>query len=99
MLNFKKDRVTLLKALRDLVEEGICNFDVNVDLEEEVAEFLSEVKDRRRVRKLKVIRRELDTFIEEVSYQKRLVEAERKHNEEKRIESERVESERAYDHQ
>lgn len=89
----------MLKALRDLVEEGICNFDVNVDLEEEVAEFLSEVKDRRRVRKLKVIRRELDTFIEEVSYQKRLVEAERKHNEEKRIESERVESERAYDHQ
>lgn len=75
MLNFKKDRVTLLKALRDLVEEEIYNFDINVDLEEEVAEFLSEVKDKRRHRKLKTIRRELDKFIDEVTSQRKLTEA------------------------
>jgi len=99
MLSFKKDRVALLKALRDLVTEGIRNSDVSVDLDEEVAELLTEVKDRRRVRKLKTIRRELDKFIDEVVSQRKLLEAEWRYNEEKRIKLAAIEEQRSYDHQ
>ena len=61
MLNFKKDRLLLLKELRDLVTEGMDNFTLNSRLNKQV------IEDKRRNRKLKLIRRELDDFIEEVN--------------------------------
>jgi len=63
MLNFKKDRVLLLKALRDLVTEGMDNFTLNSLLDQRVVEG----KDKRKIRRLKLMRRELDDFIEEVN--------------------------------
>jgi hypothetical protein len=65
MLNFKKNKVLLLRVLRDLVTEHMDNASINSYLEQEVAEFLIEIKDKRRIRKLKQIRKELDKFIEE----------------------------------
>ena len=74
MLKFKKDRVLLLRALRELVTENMDNADINSYLEEEVAEFIIEIKDKRRFRRLKLIRKELDKFIEETICQHKLME-------------------------
>jgi len=99
MLNFKKDRVLLLKALRDLVTEAVDDASISVELDEEVAEFLTKTKDKRRLRKLKMLRREVSKYIEEVASQKKLQEAERKHNEEKRIKLQELMEQRVNDHQ
>lgn len=82
MKNFKKDRVLLLKALRDLVSECMENNSINPDFERDVAEFLIEITDKKRFRRLKMVRRELDKFIEETISRQKLEEDERKVNEE-----------------
>lgn len=69
MFKFKKDRVLLLKALRDLVNESM---DVNPLLEEDVSEFLTELTNKRNARRLKIIRRELDKWITEMIHQQKL---------------------------
>lgn len=72
MLKFKTDRLLLLKELRNLLSESVDDSKVNVDLDEEVALFLTEVTDKRRVRKLKSVRNELDKWINEiVEYRKK----------------------------
>lgn len=82
MINFKKDRVLLLKALQELVSECIENSSINPDFERDVAEFLIEITDKRRSRRLKKIRKELDNFIEETITRQKLEEDEKKANEE-----------------
>ena len=94
MLNFKKNKVLLLKTLRNIVTDEIDNASIDPSMEEEVAEFLTDVKDKRKVRQLKAIRKELDTFIKEVESSKKLQEEEVKYYEEKRIKSAEVLSER-----
>jgi len=76
MLNFKKNKVLLLKTLRNIVTDEIDNASIDPSMEEEVAEFLTDVKDKRKVRQLKAIRKELDTFIKEVESSKKLQEEE-----------------------
>jgi len=78
MKNFKKDRVSLLKALRDLVTEDMDNASsINPNWDQDVANFIMEIKDKRRIRRLKLIRKELDKFIEEtIINQKKLMELE-----------------------
>jgi hypothetical protein len=82
MKNFKKDRVLLLKALRDLVSECIEYSSINPNFEQDVAEFFIEFTDKKRSRRLKKIRKELDNFIEETITRQKLEEDERKVNEE-----------------
>jgi len=65
-MKFKTDRLELLKELRALILQEMNNSKVNVDLEYDVAEFLTEVKDKRRLRRLKLVRRELDKWIDEM---------------------------------
>lgn len=67
MMKFKKDKVELLKELRKLVTDNLDNAGVKVDLEYEVAELLTEVTDKRRFRRLKMVRRELDKWIDELA--------------------------------
>ena len=82
MKNFKKDRVLLLKALRDLVSECIEYTSINSNFEQDVAEFFIEFTDKKRSRRLKKIRKELDNFIEETITWQKLEDDERKVNEE-----------------
>lgn len=73
-MKFKKDRVSLLKALRDLVSENMDAATINVFSEEEISEYMTEVIDKKRARRLKAIRRELDKVIDEIKSETRLQE-------------------------
>lgn len=64
-MKFQKDKLELLKSLRDLVLEDLRNSTVNVDLEYDTSEVLMEITDRKRSRRLKLIKRELDSWIDE----------------------------------
>lgn len=66
MLKFKDNKLELLRELRRMLSDDINNVAVNVDLEEEVADFLTEVTDKRRARRLKLVRKELDKWIQEM---------------------------------
>lgn len=66
MLKFKDNKLELLRELRRMLTEDINNVDVNVDLQEDVADFLADVTDKRRHRRLKLVRKELDKWIEEM---------------------------------
>ena len=66
MKNFKKDRVLLLKALRDIVTEDMDNASsINPNWSRDVVDFIMEIKSKKRLRRLKSILRELDKFIDE----------------------------------
>ena len=71
MAKFKTDKVTLLKLLRNWVSEGIDNAKVNVELESEVAELISDLTDKRRLRRLKALRRDVDKWIDELKDSKK----------------------------
>lgn len=83
MLNFKKDRVLLLRVLRDIVTENMGYSDVNPYIDEDVADLITEIKDKRKCRKLKLVRNELDKMIKEMAAEQKLKEVERKFNESK----------------
>ena len=83
MMKFKKDRISLLKVLRDLVTENIDAAAINVFSEKEISDYMAEVTDKKHARHLKAIRRELDKLIEEVKSETRLQEQERLYNESK----------------
>jgi len=67
MMKFKNNKLELFKELRKLVTENLNNANVNVDLEYEVAELLTEITDKRKLRRLKLVRKELDKLIEQLS--------------------------------
>ena len=81
MKNFKKSRLLLLKALRDLVSEDMENGSINPNFEQDVAEFFIEFTDKKRLRHLKMIRKEVDKWIEQMTSQEKMEEGERKFNE------------------
>ena len=99
MLNFQKDKLALLETLRDIVTENMDNASINSEFEQDVSEFLTEVKDHRRVRKLKLVRNALDEFIDTMILHRKLKKAELKHNEENRIKTEHIRNERVNEHQ
>lgn len=55
----------LLKALREIVTENMDHRLLETSIEQDVAEFLTEIKDKKRYRRLKSIRKELDRWINE----------------------------------
>lgn len=59
--------MSLLKALRDLVEENMECKDINPYVDQEVSEFISELQDKKRMRRLKLMLKELDKFIDDFS--------------------------------
>jgi hypothetical protein len=66
MLKFKNNRLVLLKTLRELVSDAIENADINPVFEEDVSKLILDITDKRRVRRLKLIRKELDVFINDL---------------------------------
>ncbi len=83
MTKFEKDKVVLLKTLRDLVDENIDYADVRDGDDLEAAEFIMELKDKRRVRRLKKIGRALDKLISDTVAEEKLREEDRKLSETK----------------
>ncbi len=102
MSKIRRDQIDLMRKLRKVISECIDNASVNPEIEEDVSEFLTEVVDKRRHRKLKQLKNELDEFITEmVNYRavQNLQKALQKHDEEQRIEIARIHSERTNEHQ
>lgn len=83
MLNYKKDKVLLLRIIRDIITENIGYGNVNPYIDEDVADLVTEIKDKRKCRKLKLVRNELDKLIKEMATEQKLKEIERKFNESK----------------
>lgn len=83
MQKFEKDNVVLLKELRKLVIENIDATTINPMLEQEVSEYMAEITDKRRYRRLKKMEKALDSFITEVVSEKNLKKQESLYNEAK----------------
>ena len=81
MVNFKKNRVSLLAALKTFVQEGLEHASV-VPMEEEVADLVIELTDRRRKRRLKKINEALKEWLDEIMREEKLRKQERQYNEE-----------------
>lgn len=71
-MKFQNNKLELLKELHQLVSQQLDNAGVNVDLEYEVADLLTEVKDRKRQRRLNLVRRELDKWLKEIAEYKKV---------------------------
>jgi hypothetical protein len=99
MSKIRRDQIALMQELRKVVTKCIDNASVKVELEEEVADLLTEVVDQRQARKLKKLRSELDGFINEMITFRAIQKAENKLNEEKRIKIAEIREERANEHQ
>lgn len=93
-MNFKKDKILLLKALRELVSEDMENSEINPYMDQEVSEFMIEITDKRRLKRLKSMRKELDKYIDEVTLEQKLMKEEREYNEKQLMEINRVRAER-----
>jgi len=64
----------LLKALRDHVEVSLENSEVESQFEADVAEMIMAMRDKRTVKQLKVVRKELDKWIKEMEEDRKLSE-------------------------
>jgi hypothetical protein len=62
----KKDRLCLLQTLRDFVEDSLGYGETNVQLDSEVAEIITNLTDKRKMRTLKIVRKELQKWIHEI---------------------------------
>jgi hypothetical protein len=74
MRRIKNDRLLLLKALRDHVEVSLENSEVESQFEADVAEMIMAMRDKRTVKQLKVVRKELDKWIKEMEEDRKLSE-------------------------
>lgn len=99
MFTFKKDKLSLLKSLRDLVKDNLDFGSINVDIDSDVGEFVADLRDRKRMRELKKLKRAADEWLKELESETRLKKAEQKHNDEKLQESNRIRAERTDEHQ
>jgi len=97
-MNFKKDRVSLLAALKSFVQEGLEHASV-APMDEEIAELVIELTDRRRTRKLKKINEALKEWISEMVREEKLRKEERQYNEEVLAKLHRSDAIRAESHQ
>ena len=98
MMNFKKDRVSLLTALKSFVQEGLEHASV-APMDEEVAALVIELSDRRRTRKLKKINEALKEWIDEMVREEKLRRQERQYNEEVLVKLHCADAIRAESHQ
>lgn len=64
----------MLKALRDHVEVSLENSEVESQFEADVAEMIMAMRDKRTVKQLKVVRKELDKWIKEMEEDRKLSE-------------------------
>lgn len=97
-MNFKKDRVSLLAALKSFVQEGLEHASV-APMDDEIAALVIELTDRRRTRKLKKINEALKEWIAEMVQEEKLHKQERQYNEEVLAKLHRANAIRSESHQ
>jgi hypothetical protein len=90
MKNFKKNRIELLKAVQDFIKDNLDFSSVNADLESDAAEFITDLRDRKRIRQLKVLKHEVDEWMKELKTDNKS-----KHINERIQESDEVRTERS----
>ena len=64
--DLKNNRLNLLKELRNYVKRTLKNSDMNPNSKADVSDMMMELQDRKTVRTLKVVRKELDKWIKEM---------------------------------
>ena len=64
--DLKNSRLNLLKELRNYVKKTLKNSDLNPNSKADVSDMMMELQDRKAVRTLKVVRKELDKWIKEM---------------------------------
>jgi hypothetical protein len=99
MKNFKKDKVLLLTALQTLVKENLEFSSINTYNDEEVADTVIELTDKKRIKNLKKVLDALNDLVKETVSEKKLHEQERKYNEEVLVKLHRADAIRAESHQ
>jgi hypothetical protein len=62
----KKDRLCLLQAIEKFIEKGLDLGSINAEIESEVSEFIADFKDKKSLRELKLIHKELKRWIDEI---------------------------------
>ncbi len=65
MKNFKKDRVLLFKTLQKLIEDNIKYSTVDVNDDDDVAEVIVELQNKKRKRMLKQLSKAMEVVIKE----------------------------------
>lgn len=65
-MRIKDNRLLLLKALRDHIDTSLDNAEINPNFESDVADMLTDMKEKKNVKRLKVIKKELDKWIKEM---------------------------------
>ena len=71
VIKIRKSRLDLLKALKDHVKESLDYAEVNDALESDVAEMFIDIRDKRRLKSLKVMFKELGGWIDEMEDEKK----------------------------
>jgi hypothetical protein len=73
MLKLKKnDKISLLKVLLELVTANIEAGEVELFNDRDIQEFILSITDKRYIRELKKIKKELDNFIKEMEIEQKL---------------------------
>lgn len=89
-----KDQIQTIKDLRKLVKANIGYSSINTDLDSEVVEVMSEICNRRNIRKLKKLLKSATTLLEDLELQYKQNKALQEYNDKKHKESNHVLSER-----
>jgi hypothetical protein len=71
MLRIKNDRLKLLKTLQSHVKVSLDNADVNPNLELDVAELIIVLREKKTVKMLKSVKKELDIWIKEMEFERK----------------------------
>ena len=64
--NLKNNRLNLLKELRSFVKRILENSDMNPNSKSDVSDLMAILQERKSVRTLKIVRKELDKWIQEM---------------------------------
>lgn len=74
VLRIKKDKLELLKVLKNHVDDSLINAEINPNVESEVAEMFADMQDRKTIKYLKCMKEELTKWIKEMEEERKLSE-------------------------
>lgn len=63
MLRIKNDKLSLLKAILSHIDTSLENSEINPELDYDVADMIMSMKEKKSIRELKVIKKELEKWI------------------------------------
>ena len=66
MIKIKNNKLNLLKVILDHVKDSLVNTEINPNVESEVTEMFDHIQDRKEVKQLKLIQKELIKWIKDM---------------------------------